>query len=99
MTIELKEVLNKLEEGNRLTLKFPSVKEREAFRVAMYRVKRDIDEVLLMTDMEYEPDMLKFEKQEDNCSAVMYLIKKSDLPRRGYNFEIIDEQRTITNPA
>jgi len=108
MSIPLKQVLNKLEEGNRLTLRFPSVKEREGFRVAMYKAKRDIDEILLMTDMDYEPDMLKFEKHDHDLeesggwTATIYLIKKADLPRRGYDFEIIEdkyEQRPATDPA
>jgi hypothetical protein len=94
MTIELKQVLNKLEEGKRLTIKFPSPKAREAFRVAMYKVKREIDEVLLMVDMDFETDVLRFEKSPLGAipvTATIYLLKRSDLPKRGYDFEIVDE--------
>jgi hypothetical protein len=92
MNIELKTVLSKLEEGKRLKLQFPSPREREAFRVAMYKVKREVDEVFLMVDMDYECEVLKFEKSAEGNIATIYLIKRGDIPRKGYDFVIMEEQ-------
>lgn len=92
----IKSILSKLESGKKLTLSFPSPKERELFRVALYKAKREVDEVFLMTDSTFEPEVLCFEKQatlkvDGGITAEIYLTPKEDRPKRDYTFSIIEE--------
>lgn len=89
----IKAILTKLEEGKKLTLSFLSVKERELFRVALHKAKRQVDEVFLMTDETFEVEALSFTKHDNEAgwTASVELIRKQDLPKRGYSFSIIEE--------
>lgn len=94
----IKSILTKLEEGKKLTLSFPSPKERELFRVALYKAKREVDEVFLMADPSYEIESLSFQKEDKFSSsgnqllAEISIIPKNELPKRGYSFSIVGEE-------
>lgn len=100
----IESILHQLNDGKKLTLSFPSKKEREAFRIALYKAKRDVDEVFLMTDPEFEISVLKFDKSDKRMhaqiiqddavqfNASLYLQSKASLQSnaRSYNFNIIE---------
>ena len=95
----IKSILTRLEAGKKLTLSFPSPRERELFRVALYKAKREVDEVFLMTDESYEVDVLNFQKINDTLDyqnmefgALISITKKAELSKRGYSFSIIREE-------
>lgn len=94
----IKSILTKLEEGKKLTLSFPSPKERELFRVALYKAKREADELFLMLDPTFEIEALSFEKgnpasvQGNSMIATIQIMKKKDLPKRGYSFSVVGEE-------
>lgn len=95
----IESILHQLNDGKKLTLSFLSKKERELFRIALYKAKRDVDEVFLMTDPEFEISVLKFDKyiggnesEITNYFASMYLQDKASFQSnaRSYNFNIIE---------
>lgn len=100
----IKSILTKLEEGKKLTLSFPSPKERELFRVALHKAKREVDEVFLVTDPNYEIESLSFIKEDSKLQdgmqmtyivkflATIQIIPKNDLSKRGYSFSIVGEE-------
>ena len=102
MSSQIKDILTKLDEGKKLTLSFPSPKERELFRVALYKAKRDVDEIFLMINPEYVIGVLNFTKVLDinhtgseyhpKFHAELYITKKQDTPKRGYSFSIVGEE-------
>lgn len=109
-TNSLESILHQLNDGKRLTLSFPSKKEREAFRIALYKTKRDVDEVFLMTDPEFEISALRFDKEFTESSsdpelnsikATIYLQSKAALQAnaRSYNFNIIEVSEDHGNPT
>lgn len=94
----IQSILSLLSEGKRITLKFLSPKEREAFRTALYKAKRSTDEILLMTDPEFEPAVLRFNKIDRRfadselgtlIAAEIYLMEKSEQNKKEYAYDII----------
>lgn len=106
----IESILHQLNDGKRLTLSFPSKKERELFRIALYKAKRDVDEVFLMTDPEFEISALRFDKEDREVAglvdssiyfrATIYLQSKAALQSnaRSYNFNIIEVSQDGNSP-
>lgn len=60
--MDLKEILKKLYEGRRLKLSFASAKEREQFRIRLYKIKQREDKVLT--------DILDEDRQVLKCQFI-----------------------------
>lgn len=58
-----------------MVLRFPSFPERERFRQALYKEKRDWDNLNLMTDPDFETLSLRFETSQNDLGEFFAKIK------------------------
>lgn len=58
-----------------MVLRFPSIQERERFRQALYKEKRDWDNLNLMTDPDFETTSLRFETSQNDLGEFFAKIK------------------------
>lgn len=58
-----------------MILRFPSFSEREKFRQALYKEKRDWDNLNLMTDPDFETTSLRFETSHNDSGEFFAKIK------------------------
>ena len=95
MNRQIQQLIKQLSEGKKLSLRFPSFGERERFRQALYREKKEYDDLMLMVDPEYIVQSLRFERRDEDdgdrgnedCGAKAYLYTPADSV---YRF-VIDE--------
>jgi len=66
MRTQLIELLNSLSEGSEMILRFPTSGERERFRQAIYKEKKDWDDLNLMTDPDFETTSLRFQTSQND---------------------------------
>jgi hypothetical protein len=87
MRLQLADLLHKLSEGSVMVLRFPSSGEMEKFRQSLYREKKDLDNLRLMTEEDFVPRSLRFRKLENlEVELSFYTPKLVD-----FQFEIVSE--------
>lgn len=94
MRIQLIELLNSISEGAIKSLRFPTSEDREKFRQAIYKEKKEFDELRLMTEPDYVVSKLRFDKVETILDGeIIYGVRISfytqTLPT--LNFEILPD--------